>query len=136
MPRKPTQPFENVQWSPDGSVRRNVYCLPEDKEMQEEAAFRRFADLLKECYETVEIGDDVDSLPEDDHDFRVSINGQLVHIQLTELSPREYRQSGSNSAAAVDHGAADVALRRVITNKVDKHYGTRAGPAMVGSVLH
>lgn len=128
MPKKPTQPFSNIVFRANGTVARNVYRLPDDKEEQERTAFRWFVDLFNGTDQGCRI-ENVEPLPQDDHDFLVSVDGQVVEVQLTELAPREYRQGPPPALpgpSTVDHAAADVALRNVIERKVSKRYARGA----------
>jgi hypothetical protein len=131
MPRKPTQPFSNIVFRPDGTVGKNDYLLPDDKQAQECSAFDMFVKLFNETDQGCQI-ENFEPLSEDDHDFRASVGGRSIDVQLTELSPRECHQiqarlperiDANPVPAPVDHAAADFALRKVIANKINKHYG-------------
>jgi hypothetical protein len=146
---KPTTPFGFVAFSKDGTVDISLSTLPKVKDDQEAEVIRRFAHDLT-CHYGLSVSD-IMMLPERDHDASMTINGQHVVLQITEIWQRGFElPPGSpdpgnpnaigylsainhlpavndhstiiNVAIQLDSSKMNDAIRRAIEKKLDKHY--------------
>ena len=139
MPRKPTDPFGHIAFSKNGSVKKVMKKLSENKEQQESGAMNIFLEFMK--ITRPELKMDIDhKLPEADHDFLLKSTNGPITVQLTELvegdfifqkakgknNKGEHREYIHNSYGhmlwAVDNELRDSALVRAIETKVKKNY--------------
>lgn len=139
MPRKPTSPYGHLVFAKDGSVGRRMFQLSGDKKTQEEQVAQRFLELFG-GYVLDEPVTNLRPLPENDHDFAVTVGGANVILQITELVDRmytfsmteeEYRAGrwscvylvpGEAVPRRLDEGLRDDALAAVIQHKLQKMY--------------
>ena len=144
MPKKPTEPFGHIAFGKDGSIRKHVDVLPDQKSEQELEVGRRFASGL-----TKVSGEEYEVLPceENYHDFWLKTDSIETLVQMTEIVSRDYLRPlsaedyrngnhtytdfvvGENGAIfGVDQEAkANVLLER-IKNKLSKNYGRPSKP--------
>ena len=86
--RKPTEPFGYIAFGRDGSVRKHVEILSDQKAEQEIEVGQRFAAGLRQKFGKEF---DVHPLEEDGHDFILrSADGNAVIVQATEIVWRDY----------------------------------------------
>lgn len=88
-PKKPTQPFGSIAFSPTGKMRKHVIVLSSDKAKQEQQVMEAFARLLKRSYHVPRI-ESWQSLDGRDHDSSASTDDGEVEIQIAELVDRSY----------------------------------------------
>lgn len=116
MPKKPNQPFGTINFSKDGKVRPDIEQLSEDRVKQEKGAIDIIAEQFGRTGRPIT---NIIQLPEPDHDFRATCEGNPVIIQLTELVSRNFHDPVT---FLVDLEAESVALSNSISCKLDKHY--------------
>jgi len=139
MPRKPTDPFGHIAFSKNGTVKKVMKKLSENKEQQEAGAINIFLEFMKTTRPELKINID-HKLPETDHDFLLKSTNGPITVQLTELVERdftfqkskdkynkgEHREYIHNAYGhmpwVVDNELRDSALARAIETKVKKNY--------------
>ena len=122
MPKKPTQPFGTINFSKDGKVRPDIRQLSEDRVEQEKGVIDIIAEHFGRMGHPIT---DIKQLPESDHDFEATCEGNPVIIQLTELVSRDFHDPVT---FLLDTEAEAAALSKVISGKLDKHYAKPKGP--------
>jgi hypothetical protein len=78
-----------MNFGKDGSVKPALAKLPTIRTQQEVGAIERFIERYNEVYPSSLIAGLV-QLPQDDHDFLVTVGGVQTEIQLTELVDRDF----------------------------------------------
>ncbi len=138
MPKKPTEPFGVIEFGKDGSVRKLSGSLSNVKSSQEAEIGQSFAKGLALVKGEVF---DVQMCQENDHDFVLTTNNQMIIVQATEIVSRDYlcpidfddyingRHSftslvyrGPKEMLGVDTEAKEIVLQRRIIKKLDKNY--------------
>lgn len=138
MHKKPTQPFGYIAFGKDGSVRKHVESLSQNKAEQEAEVGSHFAAGL-----TKMVGNQYDVIPceENDHDFWLASCDGHILVQATEIVARDYLRpivmedylngrhsftefvfEGPDRIFGVDQVAKQKALLDRITGKIGKHY--------------
>lgn len=144
MPRKPTQTFGHIAFSKDGQVTQALTRLSEDKPIQEFEALQKCIQLFNECWAGHQVSF-VQQLPENDHDFIVSVDGKETDVQLTEMVDRSFTfpitekeynagkwsqyilKASGEIPLAIDPEKKNRALSDAILNKVSKNYSRNEG---------
>lgn len=87
MPRKPTEPFGHLAFARDGTVKKKITVLSDQKQEQEKEIASRFAASMSEI-----TGQQfyVELLKEDDHDFCLVSRSDKIVVQATELVAQDY----------------------------------------------
>lgn len=137
--RKPTEPFGYLAFGKNGTVRKHMSQLPDEKEPQEIAVMQRFVEGVSSLRSDLTICSFA-PLPEADHDFRLITSKGDVTVQLTELVERDYAKTIAKEEYKIEnyqlyiqkeYGAMPLAvdpqrlrtsLKRSIEKKVEKHY--------------
>lgn len=122
MPKKPTHPFGTINFSKDGKVRPDIRRLSEDRVEQEKGAIDIIAEQFGRMGRPIT---DIIQLPESDHDFGATCEGNPIIIQLTKLVSRDFHDPVT---FLLDAKAEATALSNVIGGKLDKHYAKPKGP--------
>lgn len=144
MHKKPTEPFGYIAFGKDGSVRKHMESLSQNKAEQENEVGSRFATGLKKM-----TGDEYDIIPceENDHDFWLAACDGEILVQATEIVSRDYLRpiamddyvndrhsytefvaEGPNRMFGVDRAAKQKVLLDRIVGKIGKHYSKPKTP--------
>lgn len=145
MPKKPTEPFGHIAFGKDGSVRKYIEILSDQKsEQQDEVAGRFRAGLATVTGRACSVV----PCAEDDNDFWLVSEGRAkTLVEATEIVSREYLHRVSvedylegrhdfrsfvheavDCIYGVDQTALDNILVKKITAKRAKHYARPQGP--------
>ncbi len=142
--QKPTHPFGFVSFAKTGEVERSICLLPATKAAQELAVAETFLDHLRRYFGfTIS---HPSPLPECGHDALIVVNGQTIHLQITEISPWEFLlppgsadpgnpkaicsfSPSSDEAFQVNSTKVDDSIRLAVERKLQKHYSPSHGAA-------
>lgn len=138
QPRKPTFPFGWIRFTRAGEAQKEIFRLSDVKTEQEKDAVYVFRKQMEQSYPKLRI-ENILQLSERDQDFSVQINGEVVELQLTEISQfqyatkitlEEYRTSPpplhvmgpSDSLWKIDPERLITSMTESIRIKIDKKY--------------
>jgi hypothetical protein len=134
---KPTSPYGFVAFSKSGEVDISLSNLPTVKDDQEAEVAQIFARHLIRYFGLSVT--DLARLPERGHDAAMTINGQRVVLQITEICQKEFElppgspdpgnpnsighfSAVSKEAIQLDSTKRDDAIGRAMQKKLDRHY--------------